>query len=381
MRKFGLAILLLLLCTNILWAEDFDTAFEGYVLTHVKKEMSPNWPLEALKAQAVLARTYEIKAGHGNMTAVADFSENSAPVRAVKETAGLVLKYQGNIASVFYHADSGGICSTAENVWGGKNLPYLVCKKDVFATQSPNQLWQKEITAADFESMLLSNGIAVGSPVAFSNIVRDESGRVKSLDVVGTLGSINISGGKLRTVAGLKSTLVNFGTQAPETGITAVAPSVGKARQAALYGSSSVRPKRKIDRNTMPQDKQDRLLWFADNGIITLEQLMTMLAKPENIDLQIAFCMKRLDTVAPSLKDLPTAAETVPAEQPAIVDTVATSDLPSEYKIEGSIQLTGRGWGHGVGLPQWEAKSMAENGWSYTQILEYYFPGLTLEHY
>lgn len=388
MKKTVTLFFLLLFCTTVAFAEDFDPAFEGYVLTHVKKEMSPNWPLEALKAQAVLARTFEMKAGHGNMTVEADFTEMSNPVRSVAETAGLVLKYNGELASVFYHADSGGVCSTAEAVWGGKNLPYLVFKKDAFATQSPNQLWQKEISATDFESMLLANGIAVGTPIAFSNIVRDESGRVKNLDIVGMLGSVNISGGKLRTVAGLKSTLVNFGNQAPDGSICPVAAPMVKSRTVVLYGTSPVKPKRKIDRSKMPQGKQDRLLWFADNGIISVEQLMAMLAKPENIDVQLAFCMKRLDAVAPLAKDIPKADATVPTTEseshvvkPESVITAQTSNLPTEYKIEGTIQFTGRGWGHGVGMSQWQAKAMADNGWTYMQILEYYFPGLTLEHY
>jgi len=382
MKKFVAAILLLLLCANIVWAEDFDTAFEGYVLTHVKKEMSPNWHIEALKAQAVLARTFELKAGHGNMTAVADFSQNSAPVRAVKETAGLVLKYNGELASVFYHADSGGICSTSENVWGGKNLPYLVCKKDVFTTKSPNILWKKEYSKAEFEALLLKNGITVGTLLSFSNIMRDESGRIKSLDIVGTAGSINIKGSKLRSLAGLKSTLVNFGNEPPAYSLATVSDGTAESNlQAELFGTPE-RKSRKIDRSKMPQDKQDRLLWFADNDVISVEELMNMLAKPENIDEQLSYCMKKLDAAATDIQENKDVAEDFLPKQPASQEHVAAVAVyPSEYRIEDTIQFTGRGWGHGVGLPQWEAKSMAENGWSYTQILEYYFPGLTLEHY
>ena len=44
-----------------------------------------------------------------------------------------------------------------------------------------------------------------------------------------------------------------------------------------------------------------------------------------------------------------------------------------------NIRIFGRGSGHGVGMSQWGAKTMAEKGWTFTQILSYYFPGTTIE--
>ncbi|HNQ35898.1 MAG TPA: hypothetical protein PKN80_07540, partial [bacterium] len=50
-----------------------------------------------------------------------------------------------------------------------------------------------------------------------------------------------------------------------------------------------------------------------------------------------------------------------------------------DVKLEaGQVVFTGRGWGHGVGLSQWGSKRMAESGFTYQQILQFYFPGTTL---
>ncbi len=357
-------------------AQNFDAGFEGYILTHVKKEMSPSWHIEALKAQAVLARTFELNAGHGSMTAPADFSSDDAQTRAVVETAGLVLKYNGQPAAVFYHADSGGCTTGNDEVWGGKDLPYLKALPDKYLVNNSHGFWQKTMSRAELETVLSARQINAGQLLSFENIRRDESGRIMSMDIVGTDGRVNINGNKFRTAAGLKSTLVNFGESAPQK--TAVRkPAVPTARRVYYIGR-----KRVIDRSTMPEDKQKRLDWFADNRLFTVDEYMKMLAEPDRIDDYIALGMKRLDA-AQNVK-----GERAPQQQSSTVQNVtpvmAASEntvYTAEYKIADTITFTGRGWGHGVGLPQWQAKAMADNGWTYQQILEYYFPGLVLEHY
>ena len=58
-------------------------------------------------------------------------------------------------------------------------------------------------------------------------------------------------------------------------------------------------------------------------------------------------------------------------DEPAVTETIPLPQIGGT----GGIQVTGKGWGHGVGLSQWGAKALAEQGWSYQRILEHYFPG------
>lgn len=376
MKKYLTLFTIIIILCGTAQAQDFDAGYEGYVLTHVKKEMSPSWNIEALKAQAVLARTFELKAGHGNKTAAADFSSNDAPTRAVTETAGLVLKYNGQIASVFYHADSGG-CTTGNNeVWGGTKIPYLITRPDKFQVKTAHSFWQKSMSRAQLEDALSSRQINVGQLLSFENIQRDESGRIMSLEIVGTDGRIKLNGNKFRTAAGLKSTMVNFGESAPQKSV------VRTTTKTPLRHINYIGRKRVIDRSTMPENKHEKLDWFADNRLFTVDEYMKMLAKPEKIDEYIELGMKRLDTAqnvktGNTQQPQKTAVQTETHAMPAETNIVNQS----AYTIGETITFTGRGWGHGVGLPQWQAKIMADNGWTYQQILEYYFPGLILEHY
>jgi len=102
-----------------------ELGLEDYLLGVVPQEMSPSWPLEALKAQAVAARTFTLKnmnKHHVDGFDLCDTShcqvyggvaaEHEATSIAVGDTAGLVLKYDGDLIDAYYHASSGGRTET-----------------------------------------------------------------------------------------------------------------------------------------------------------------------------------------------------------------------------------------------------------------------------
>ena len=110
---------------------------ESYVKGVVPYEMSSGWPLEALKAQAVCARTYIASHMNGSPAygfdvtgtttsqvyyGTLDASANSD--RAVDETAGKFVRYEGKLCETFYFAADGGATEDSENVWVTK-VPYL----------------------------------------------------------------------------------------------------------------------------------------------------------------------------------------------------------------------------------------------------------------
>ncbi|MBO8172605.1 MAG: SpoIID/LytB domain-containing protein [Bacillaceae bacterium] len=107
-----------------------------YLYGVVGSEMASGWPIEALKAQAVLARTFAL--GRGNQYGVANlsdtvwdqayygYSKESPDIRqAVDETRGEVLLYQGRLAEAFYYSNAGGMTADGSEVWGNR-VPYMV---------------------------------------------------------------------------------------------------------------------------------------------------------------------------------------------------------------------------------------------------------------
>ncbi len=126
------------LTSGVLTVVNF-VGLEDYVKGVVPNEMSASWPLEALKAQAVCARTYV--AANQNKYRQYGFDmtndtycqvyrglngANETTDRAVDETAGLFVRYEGKLCSVAYFAADGGATEDSENVWSDTVIPYPV---------------------------------------------------------------------------------------------------------------------------------------------------------------------------------------------------------------------------------------------------------------
>lgn len=209
---------------------------EQYLYGVIPKEISPDWNEEVLKAQAVAARTY-VLANQGKFTddgydvgatienqvyAGAD-SEAQRTNNAVDETFGLGVTYQGKLIAAAYHSSSGGYTENSENVWG-TFTPYLRGVVD-YDQQAPNYRWEKQFTPHAVDAALNKGGYHIGSIQAFEispfsgrpacQLDRGVSGRVKNLRLIGTEGSVEISGSKLRTLLGLNSTLFDIRIMIP----------------------------------------------------------------------------------------------------------------------------------------------------------------------
>src|SRR5699024_2296002 len=119
---------------------------EEYLKGVIPAEMHADWHPEALKAQAVAARSYvlhQLDPGEPfDVCADQDCQEyggatlqHPATDRAVDSTEGLALTWEGEFIKAYYHSDSGGATASADEVWG-EDLPYLPSREDV-STDSP----------------------------------------------------------------------------------------------------------------------------------------------------------------------------------------------------------------------------------------------------
>ena len=230
---------------------------EEYLYGVLKMEVDPRWPSDALRAQAVAARTlalyslnrfsvegYDVRATTDSQVYGGVLAEDPRTTAAVEATRGQILVFEGRPIFAAYHSDSGGHTEASELVWGGR-YAYLRAVADPY---TPAQPWTLRMDLAAFEVIEVT-----------------PSGRAASVRITSALGTVTLRGTELRTIVGaeaLKSTL---------------------------------------------------------------------------------FTVRML-----------------PDEQP-------------------SIEFTGRGSGHGVGMSQWSARGQALLGRSYVEILRYYYTGVSLE--
>ena len=188
---------------------------ETYLMSVVGSEMPHGWPLAALQAQAVAARTYalqqrsrgggwDLKATVSSQVYLGVESETPSTRQAVASTRSLVLVHGGRLINAVFHSSSGGVTEASGMVWRNQ-LPYLVSVPD-HDQHSPMHRWQERFDLEGLRQRLPETG-GVDSVQVLS---RTASGRVRQARLQGPRGSLLLSGAELRRRLGLKSTLVNF---------------------------------------------------------------------------------------------------------------------------------------------------------------------------
>jgi stage II sporulation protein D len=191
-----------------------DLDLEDYLKGVVAAEIPHAWEFEALKAQAVAARTYALyqkrTSGKRSYHILATVSsqvyrgnagERSNAVKAVQDTKGLVIDYGGEIIPAFYHADCGGHTEDAAELWG-IDVPYLKGVECECQRIAENGVWEKRISVFTLADALRRKGYGVG--VVSDLSIRDmtPAGRVKHVAVTSSGANSLIPGETLRSALG-----------------------------------------------------------------------------------------------------------------------------------------------------------------------------------
>lgn len=189
---------------------------ESYLKGVLVREISHKWPIDAIKAQAVAARTYALYqkeiCGNRPYDLVADTSsqvyggfasENNKTNRAVNFTFGEVLLYQGKVFPAYFHATCGGSTENAAELWKVKIEPLAGGRLCSFCTASPHYYWSATF---DFKAIRKKLGLFYTLQGELRNILveeRNASGRVRSLRIKDDKGdSVVISTKDFRQVMG-----------------------------------------------------------------------------------------------------------------------------------------------------------------------------------
>ena len=300
---------------------------EDYISSVIAVEMSPSFNMEALKAQAVCARTYALKnikkhnqrgfdvCANVDCQAYKGVSvENEKTNTAARETAGIVIEYDGKIIDAVYSATSGGWTEDVKYVWGS-NIPYLKAVEDKYESKDVyGSSWEKEITVEKATEIMNKKGYELGTVTDIKVDDATEHGTVTKLIVKGTDGE------KIFTKEGCR---LAFGTITLSQAFT-VTPisSVSKVQPVYAYGGKEV-----------------------SNSVAVLTSEGTSNINLNNVTL------------------------------------MGTTKREYSGSVIGPVTgfvFKGRGYGHLVGLSQNGANGMAAEGFTYEEILKHYYKGIEL---
>ncbi|MGE5607074.1 MAG: SpoIID/LytB domain-containing protein [Bacteroidota bacterium] len=294
---------------------------EDYLRGVVPKEIPAGWPMAALKAQAIAARTYTLanlerhREDGFRLCATTHCQvyqgltgEHPNTDRAVAETRGMVVTYEGELIAAVYHDSSGGYTKDAAEVWS-RAVPYLIPAPG-WDSDSPYHQWARSFDWEELQGYINKAYPEIGElrqllPAGFGG-----DGRVIKLTLKGSQGEIIVTGEQFRHVTGIPSSNMKLGiVYGPEPLVT---------------------------------------LWWLrgqDQPVATFYESEGFTEDSEMMD---------------SIEKLPDPWTQVGEKTPL------------------RLEIRGAGRGHGVGLSQWGAKGMAEAGYSEKQILEHFYPGATV---
>lgn len=312
-----------------------------YVKGVVPYEVSSSWPLEALKAQAVCARTYALfnlnkHRAHGcDVCTSVDCQvyqgtnqEAASTVAAVEETAGITLKYDGKYIDAVFSSSDGGATESAKNVWGTDHA-YLQGVVDPYeadvAGQISNYSWTRSMTGAELQAKLIANGRSGCGVIKQVSVNKTEMGNVYSMTFTDVNGkNWTVYRGNCRTYFGFRSQRFDLADAPVSDG-----------------GGSGVYVNGEQTGSTAGL--------YAIDGSGAMGQLG---ASPYII----------------------TASGTQ-----MLGGGSSGTESSTSSGTNGVFTFRGSGWGHNVGMSQWGAYAMAKRGFTYTEILTFYYTGVTVE--
>lgn len=311
---------------------------EDYIKSVLPYEISASWPDECLKAFSIVVRSYTLSMlGKSHKQQDFDMCDEThcqayrgrlrstdRTDAAVDTTKNVVLAYNSKVCETFYHAISGGITESCELVWGGTGYPYLVSQTvpDEKYWNYTNGVWKFEVSEKELFEYVQKNSTVsryVKHPITSIRVSKyTDAGYAYELEIIDTSGTVST----FTKCDNVRSILTKYAKSSRLT--------IGKSSEIIVNDGQ----KMTIDPYNITQTDKDG------------KPVISTIAVGSDVGKQVISGKGELSNLS--------------------------AETSSNYIISGT------GWGHGVGLSQYGARDMANNGYLWHEIATYFFPGAYL---
>ncbi|WP_191557348.1 SpoIID/LytB domain-containing protein [Metabacillus idriensis] len=306
-----------------------ELPLEDYLKGVVPGEMYPSWPVEALKAQSVSARTYALKRINQTIDDTVSFQKYEGYIwnkssyantnEAVNRTKGQVLKMNGNLIEALYSSSNGGKTENNANVWtSGTPLSYFPAKTDPYDPRTP---WKISVNENQLDPALLD----LTKPADWWSTVKEKDVKYSNNIKTWLKTDKNFTGKDIKIVKVSKLAVSNEKTS-------------GDRRKTGSY----------------------RIEFYVKNANGTYQmkdgKIETVVKEGTNVNIT-------------ALRSMFGTVE-------------FKSHLIDSLTVENGVYtFKGRGFGHGVGMSQYGAKAMSDQKQNYMVITNFYYPGTNYDNY
>ena len=314
---------------------------EMYLYSVVPSEMPASWNIEAVKAQAVTARSYTFtsRGSHAHLgyeltdTVVSQVysgvdTEHPNSTRAVDETRGIMAFYNDVPILGTYFSSSGGYTESSEYVWI-EAVPYLRAVSDNFEQGAME--WERSFSLSEINQLAASQNLGIGHITSVSTSGDTPGGRVLNLNLHGELGTHTLTGESIRT----------FFSGSAEGSL---------------------------------QSRMFSIVEGIGSEVSTGGDFDTLIVAGSQMDIQRQSRGSAILS-ASGLSELGTELSVL-SSRGIFGSRGATQNMTQS--TGDRVSFAGRGWGHGVGMSQFGANSMANQGFDYRQILQHYYTGVVV---
>ncbi len=317
-------------------------ALENYLYGLVPSEMPASWHTEALKAQAVAARTYAYSAMVSSKHSADGYhlcdsthcqvykgvnNEYATSNTAVDNTKGIVAYNNNSLIEALFSSSNGGSTANSEDVWAN-SIPYLRAKADPYETNDSS--WTRTFSQSELTNLVAAKQSNLGSVQSVVIDQKDTFGRATSLTFVCINGTYSVK----------KDAIRSFFSSTTD----------GSLRSTNFKITSNISTS-----NVSVMNDIDNLAVYSNGNMVDYTGGMSIVTS------------NGVFTSSDNSTNVINATGTI------------TSYGRSEVISNGNLVLSGKGYGHGVGMSQFGAKGMADQGFTYDQILSFYFTGIELK--
>ncbi|BCJ97923.1 SpoIID/LytB domain-containing protein [Anaerocolumna chitinilytica] len=339
-----------------------ELSLEEYLYAVVPSEMPTSYNMEALKAQAVCARSYaynQLMEGalseYGahvddsvNYQVYNNLPENEQSILAVKDTYGKVLKYQGNVINAYYFSTSWGYTASINDVWAGDTtVPYLVGK----AQAVYDLVNQKAVYAASFHP----DTVDYSGETAFRSFLEKPDYKTYDSEFPWYRWSTTLTWKELTEI--INRNLSSRYTANPSFILTLTG---GSLSDKPVFESKEI--------STIGDLKDIKVATREKSGVVSK---LYLIGSKATISVQNEYNIRSL-----------LASGTTKIKRGDGSTVSSLNLLPSAYicfnKGEKSLTIKGGGYGHGIGMSQNGAKAMADSGKTFDIILKHYYTGVDI---
>lgn len=340
-----------------------------YLYGVIPNEISPTWPSEAIKAQILASRTYsaynidkdfkygyDVSDSQGSQVYRGYESENNITNIAVDDTDGLMIYYHNELIIAFFHSTSGGSTENSENVWISA-LPYLRSVDDSFSNNSPYTSWDKTLSKEVLFNRLQELHPEINNIYNISIKEKTDNNRVLKCIINTDKGDIVLTKENVRSVIGYDVLLSSWFDVETDCGKYLISGQNYNyynenfdVLDALISNINVSNTKENEDENIALNENTENGNNNTDNNLVSL--MNKYIISSEGID----FINNNVEK-----------------------SILSSNGLSTFNVLPDGFVFHGRGWGHGVGMSQYGAKKMAEEGYTFEQILKYYYTGVEIK--